>query len=420
LANFSVSDASDAPNHPLAVRMAVIAGVSQNVVIGTVMGSFSVLLASVQERLGVKAEMAAAGMVAMLLGGSVLAPIVGVLAARYSLRILLMLGAVLTVLGYLILGLTHSYPLYVAAYAFCFGPAMSLAASIGPSTLVTRWFNRNRGLALGLANLPILIAIMPVALNAFLGHYSATTAYLALAGVAAVLMLPLTALAVDYPPGYVPPKADASVKLTADGSLSIAQLLSKSRFWAMSLANVASTTSSVMLGSLLIPMGQSWHFTRGQSAILASIMSLVGIFGSIFFGWVADKIGGSRTLALVGFDCAILWGVLLMQPPFPVVALAIGLIGMHGSAAIPSLGRAISDVFGQPSYSRGFGLNTVIALPFMGVGLIGGPLIARLTGSFAIPVTCMVVFFSLAVVLALYASTGERRGRGAKLAAEMA
>jgi MFS family permease len=297
---------------------------------------------------------------------------------------------------------------------------MSLAGSIGPATLVTRWFNHNRGLALGLVHLPIVIAIVPVALNAFIGSYGYVAAYLTLAGFAAVLMLPLTALTVDHPPGYVPPVAEGGAKRTADGSLSVTQLLGNPRFWALSLANVASTTSSVMLGSLLVPMGQSWHFTRGESALLASIMSLVGIAGSVLFGWIADKIGGSRALAVVGFDCAVLWGILLLQPPFPVVALVVGLIGMHGAAAIPSLGRAITDIFGQPSYSRGFGLNTVIAMPFMFAGIIGGARVARETGSFALPITCMVVFFSLAIVLALYASSGERRGRRPALAAELA
>jgi MFS family permease len=397
------------PNHPLAKRMGLIAGVSHNVVVGTVMGSFSVMLASVETRLGVKLEQASAAILLMMVGSAALAPIVGVLVARYSLRLLLMIGAVLTVLGYLILGLTNSFPLYLAAYGLCFGPALSLAGSIGPATLVTRWFNHNRGLALGLVHLPIMIAIMPVAINAFIGDFGAQAAYLTLAGVSALLMLPLTALAVDHPPGYQPPAATVE-KRTADGSLSVGQLLGRPKFWALSLANCASITSSVMMGTLLVPMGETWDFTRGQSALLASLMSMVGIAGSVLFGWVADKLGGGRTLALVAFDCAILWSLLLLKPPFAMVAIIVGLIGMHGAGAIPALGKGISDTFGQPSYSRGFGLNTVIALPFMALAMIGASRIARETGSFAIPITTMAVVFAAAVFLGLYAASGRKAG----------
>src|SRR3546814_8840494 len=94
-------------------------------------------------------------------------------------------------------------------------------------------------------------------------------------------------------------------------------------------------TSSVLLGSLLLPMGISWGFERSDAALIQSIMALVGILGSVLFGFVADKLGGGRSLALIGFNCAVLWAILLMHPPFAVTAIVVGLIGMHGAGAIP-------------------------------------------------------------------------------------
>jgi MFS family permease len=401
------NEVADVPNHPLAVRMGVIAGVSHNVVIGTIMGSFSVLLASAEQRLNIAATQASTGIPLVLLGASISAPIIGVLIGKFSLRLILLIGALLTVVGFLTLGLTHSYLLYVIAYGLCFGPAMSLAGSIGPATLVARWFNQNRGLALGVVHLPVVIAIMPVGLNWFIEHYGATAAYLALAMLAALVLVPLTLLAVDHPPTGETVAPEPAEKRTADGSFSVAQLLSKPRFWAICLAATASMTSSLMLGSLLVPMGQSWDFTRGQSALLASIMSLVGIAGSVLFGWIADKLGGGRTLALVAFDCAILWAVLLTEPPFLIVALVVGLIGMHGAGAIPGLGRAISDAFGQATFSRGFGLNTIISLPFVAVGVVGSAK-AGSNGSFAPAIMAIVGFFVVAMLLGLYGATGPK------------
>ena len=349
--------AADQPsNHPLAVRMGVIAGVSHNVVIGTVMGSFGLMLASVEQRLGISGEQAAVGIPLVLVGSSILAPFVGVLIARLSLRLLLMVGALLTVAGYLTLAWTNSYALYLLAYGLCFGPAMSLAGSIGPATLVTRWFHRNRGLALGIVHLPIVIALVPWLLDQALRSYSATTIYLSIGIFTAVVLVPLIALTVDHPPEAETLAPEPEDKRTADGSFSIAQLLARPRFWALCVAAIASMTSSVMLGSLLVPMGMSWGFTRSEAAILQSIMSTVGIAGSILFGWVADRLGGGRSLALIAFDCALLWIVLLFHPPFWLAACIVGLIGMHGAGAIPTLGRGLSDTFGQASYSRGFGL----------------------------------------------------------------
>lgn len=389
--------------------MGVIAGVSHNVVIGTIMGSFGLMLASVEQRLGVSGEEAAIGIPLVLVGSSILAPFVGVLIARYSLRLLLMAGALLTVAGYFLLAITNSYAFYLLAYGLCFGPAMSLAGSIGPATLVTRWFHRNRGLALGIVHLPVVIAIVPWALERALGHYTPATLYAGIGTIAAVLLVPLILFTVDHPPSHdetmAPEPAD---KRTADGSFSIGQLLVRPRFWALCLAAIASMTGSVLLGSLLVPMGMSWGFTRPEAALLQSIMSLVGLAGSILFGWISDKLGGGRTLALIGFDCAVLWLILLQHPPFAAAAVVVGLIGMHGVGAIPALGRGLSDTFGQASYSRGFGLNSLIGLPFIALGVVGAARVFSTTGSYDLAITAMAAFFAVAVALGLYGAGGAK------------
>lgn len=399
--------AGDQPNHPLAGRMALIAGLSNNIIIGSLMGSFGIFLASVQLHLDVELEQASVGMMVMLVGASALAPIIGVMIARYSLRALLITGTVMMVLGFLILGFTTSYPIYLAVFGLLFGPALSLAGSMGPATLVTRWFNQNRGLALGLIHLPIIVGIMPIGLNAFLSIYSVQAAYLTLAAVGALVLLPVVMLTIDYPPGYAAPIV-AGEQRTVDGSLSVGQLVSKPKFWALALAYICSTTSSVTLGSLLIPMAETWDFTRSQAALLASIMAMVGLAGSILFGWVADKLGGGRTLALIGCNCALLWSLLLLESSFFVVAIIIGLIGLHGVGAVPAFGRGLSDAYGQASYSRGVGLSSVISLPFKAIAMIGASRIATETGSFAIPVTVMACVFVGAVACGLYAASGAK------------
>jgi len=397
--------------------MGIIAGVSHNVVIGTVFGSFGLMLASIEQRLGVSAEAAAAGMPLVLVGSSVLAPIAGVLIARFSLRLLLMIGALLTVAGYFTLAFTQSYIMYLAAYGLMFGPAMSLAGSIGPATLVTRWFHRNRGLALGVVHLPVVIAIVPWTLERALRTYEPTTLYLGVGIITAILLIPLILLTVDHPPTGETPAPEPEDKRTSDGSFSVAQLLARPRFWALCLAAIASMTSSVLLGSLLVPMGISWGFERSDAALIQSIMALVGILGSVLFGFVADKLGGGRSLALIGFNCAVLWAILLMHPPFAVTAIVVGLIGMHGAGAIPTLGRGLSDTFGQASYSRGFGLNTLIGLPFIAFAVMGSAKVFTVTGSYDLAIQGIALFFVAATFFGLYGATGAKvEGPGKEMA----
>ena len=401
-------DNQSTANHPLAARMGIVAGLSHNMLIGTIFGAFSVLIASIEERMHVSPEEAALGIPLVVVVSSLLSPVVGVAVTKYSLRIMLFFGALLAALAFLLLALTNSYVIYLVAYAFLLGPSIAIGGAIGPATLVTRWFSTNRGLALGLVHLPIVVAIMPVLSNWVLENHGAQITYLMLAALVGVVLLPATLLTVDTPPeneqeNKQNSQTDTHNNINVDASMGVGTLLKNIRFWKLALSASALTTGSVILGTIMIPMAISWGIDRTNAAILASVMSLVGIIGSVAFGWVADRLGGLRGLALLAINCALLWAALLIHPSFPVLLIIIGLIGMHGAGMIPNVSRAISDVFGAASFSRGFGLVTIVSLPFTVIGVIGSQAAYSSTGSYSGAIITMIVFYSIATVLALLA-----------------
>jgi cyanate permease len=402
--------ASDLPNHPLAVRMGVIAALSFNILIGSIFGTAGVLLRPMQERLHVTAEMSSAGVPLVMVGSAVLASVAGVLAGRYSLRVLMAASAVVSACAWLILAFSTSYVLYIVAYGLLLGPAMALAGAVLPPTLVTRWFHRNRGLAIGLVHLPIMVAILPVATNWVIEHYGLQTAFLMLAGLSGLVLLPAALLVIDHPPGETAREASQIPPVgVAGGGLSVPQLLRNRYFWALAVAVGAINTSSVLLGVHLVSMGESWGFSRDNAALLTSVMSLVGVVGSVLFGAIADRLGGTRTLALIVFDAGVLWLTFLAGLPFIGVMIVVGLIGMHGSGAIPSLSRALADALGQESFSRAYGLASTVTLPLMVLGVLGTGTVYRLNGNYAVAVLAMVAYFALAIPLALYGGRSGRR-----------
>jgi MFS family permease len=362
--------------------MGLIAGISHNMVVGCLMGSFSVMLASVETRLQVTRELSSLGGPVVIFGSALIASGVGVLMARYSLRTLLFLGACLSLAGYLILAFTTSYPLYIASYALLFGPSMAIAGSVGPATLVTRWFTRNRGLALGLVHLSIVVAIMPVLCNWVLENHGAQATYLMLAGIVAVTLVPVTLLVRDHPPGAEAPAA-ADENAAADTGVTVGQIVRRPAFWGLAIAAAAVITGIMILTFNMIPLAQWLGIDRTHGAILQSIMSFSGMAGSVLFGWVADRIGGARGLALLAFNFAVLMGLLLLDLPFPVLAVVIGLLGLHGAGMIPNLSRALADAFGPQSFSRAFGLSTSLSVPFTIIGLVGMGIVFTHTQSYA-------------------------------------
>lgn len=434
LAQVAASDVSGAPNHPLAVRMAIIAGLSHNMIIGCLMGSFSVMLVSVEQRMGVTREMSSGVGALVIFGSALMSSFVGPLMAKYSLRLLMFLGVTLSLAGYLLLAFTNSYSLYVGSYLMLFGPGMAISGAVGPATLVTRWFNRNRGLALGLVHLSLVVAVMPLLANWMLERHGAQAVYLLMAGLVGVILLPATLAIRDYPPAsvsgakagdvgaslsvaeavedFVPgiddPLAEAE-KLGAgpaaqSDSMTVGQILRAPAFWALSITAAMIITSIMVLTFNMIPIAESLGIDRDRGALLQAIMSFSGMAGSILFGWVADRIGGARGIALLAFNSAVLLILLQLDLPYAALAVVIGLLGLHGAGMIPNISRALAFSLGQGSFSRAFGLQSALSVPFTAVGIWAMGAAFTRTGSYSVALVGVLVALLVTVPFALWAA----------------
>lgn len=395
-------------NHPLAIRMGVLAWLSHNVLIGAVFGTPAILLRPMAERMQVSAELASAGVPLVMVGSAVLASVAGVFAARFSLRSLMAASAGAAMLAWLLLAFSPSFISYIIAYGLLLGPAMALAGIVVPPTLVTRWFNRNRGLAIGLVHLPVIVTILPVAGNWMIERHGVETLFFVLAGLSGVLLL-CSLLVIDHPP-HETAKGAMEVQDAAaaqGGGLTVPQLLKNPYFWALALAVSAMNTSVVLLGVHLVNMAETWGLTRDNGALLASAMALCGIAGSILFGMLADRIGGARTVALVVFDGLVLWVLLTLGLPFPALLVVIGLMGMHGSAGIPAASRAYADALGAASFSRAYGLSATVTMPITIACIIAAGTGARITGGYTITLIVMAAYCAAGLALALFAARGR-------------
>jgi cyanate permease len=399
------------PNDPRAVRMGAIAWLAHNIIVGSIFGSAGVLLIPLQERLQISRGLASIGVPMVIVGSAILASVAGVLAGRYTLRRLMAVSGALLALAWLVLAFAHSYWLFLISYGLLLGPAMAIGGSVLPPTLVTRWFQRHRGLAIGIVHLPIVITIMPLAASLVIEHFGVTALFFALAAFAAVTLIPASLALIEYPHGHDPSQRGGETAAermargapSAEPAFTVPQLLKNVRFWLLALAVGAINTSSVVLAAHLPSMGVAWGYATTSAAALASIMSLVGMAGSIIFGFVSDKIGGARTLALIAFDDVILWLLLLMDLPYTARAVVIGLIGMHGSGAIPAMSKAMASAFGEASFSRAFGLASTATLPLMVAAVVGFGVVFQARGSYAAGIVAMIAYFVVVIPLAIIA-----------------
>jgi MFS family permease len=392
-------------NHPLASRMTAIAFLAYNLVMGCIFGSYGVLMEPIEAKLGLTRDVSSLGIPLLLLAISVLAPIVGVYAARISIRLLMILGALLLAAGFATLAMATNVTVFLAAYGLLMGPGACLLGTMLPATLVTRWYTVNRGRALGIVNMPLLSAGISPLVAMVLTRYGLTSTYEMLA-VMMLLLVPVLLFVVDFPPDMINRHDRPSTAALADDpGMSTRDVFRSGRFWTLSLAYAAIMVGATVLAAHIVPMAMAWGIDATRSATLLTFSSLGGMAGSVIFGWVADRLGGALTLVILCVDSAILWALMLLHPDFAIIALLAALMGLHGSAVVAVVSLALSQRFGQANYGRLFGLSNLVNLPLMVLGVpIAGYLYVR-TGSY---MSAMLGLIALFVVGAIAAAVGGR------------
>jgi len=357
---------------------------------------------AVDAHLGVGPKESAWGVPLVNLATAVVAPLSGVLAIRYSLRLIMLVGSLLGALGFVLLATTQSYPLYLVAYGLGLGPAMATVGVVLPATLVTRWFVFNRGKALGLVTIPIAIMCLPLSTTWMLHAHGLIATYWALAALSSVCVL-ANLFVIDWPadsPAATAMVAAVSTAPATDNG-SLGKLLASPRFWAIAIASVASNCGTIILTSSMVSIAGSWGFSPAEGATLLSMQTIGGLAGTVVFGWLADRLGGALAMAVLVFDCAILWSALLLHPPFVATVALIILFGVHSSGAIPVTGTVISEIVGRESFSRAYGIFTLVNLPFAFLCVPLAAAVFERTGSYNQALLGQVVFFVVSVPLAL-------------------
>jgi MFS family permease len=190
----------------------------------------------------------------------------------------------------------------------------------------------------------------------------------------------------------------------APGGLTLREIVSRPAFWCLAVASSAIITSIMVLTFGMVTIAEGMGYTREQGAFLQTLMALSGMAGSILFGWVADRLGGFKGLALLAFDFALLMAMLLFKLPYPALMLVVALLGLHGAGMVPNVSRALTSALGQESFSRAFGMSSFLSVIFTAAGLYGMSLSHKILGDYSGSTVGLVALLLVAIPLAFAAS----------------
>jgi MFS family permease len=330
-------------------------------------------------------------------------PLIGRLMDRLGPRSVMELGVVLMAGGLLLAPLTtqpwHLYltiGMLVGAGSICLGYT-------GQSLYLPNWFNRRRGLAIGLAFAGVGIGSMTLLpwVQVMIDQTGWRTACTAIGLLVLIVLAPINLLLRKRPEDIgLRPDGDAVPAASVQKAMSnvvdaewantdwtLGRALATSRFWWLAIG---------YFGGLYIWYAVQVHQTKylldigfGPSVAVWSLgaVSLLGIPGQIFLGHLSDRIGREWVWSIGCAGFAICFAALMALPQVHSLALVYLMVftqGALGYGLTSVLGAIVVEIFQGKHYGSIFGTIQVAALSGGAVGPWVTGVLHDVTGNYSL------------------------------------
>jgi MFS family permease len=267
-----------------------------------------------------RAQVTSGNALSKLVVGPIFGFLAGWLVDRFGPRRVMMIGILMAGAALVGLGWISSLGMFYVFYFFnalgyvCGGPLPN-------QVLLTGWFDRSRGKAMGFAYLGIGIggAAVPWISHALVQHFGWQ---------AALRMLGLGIIAVSLPPALLvkePPRARTSAK-----SASPKPAFKDASFYLLTLGSMCSIAAvSGTQQNLKLLLSLDRHFTQRDAAGVLSLVLAFSIAGRLLIGWLADRFSKKYVMLLT---------YLLVAAGIPLLFLGTTRLILYASAALFGIG----------------------------------------------------------------------------------
>ncbi len=320
-----------------------------------------------------------AGAIAMGIGGIVM----GYLSDRFSTRWVALAGMVF--LGFSLLLIGNQRSLWQFYLLYCVMGGFGAAALDAPLLAnVGTWFERNKGLALGVATAGRSLGqgFVPFVGGILVATYGWRHAYVVL-GTASFALVPLAWL-VRSPPGL----KEAKIAARATSPSEQSEAFPVKPKIAVAWLSVAAIFCCIAMGTPMVhvvALARDAGIDQKSAAGVILLIYVSGFFGRIFFGKMADHIGGIRAyLTASAIQTAFVFWFTQLDSLTGFYILAV-LFGFGMSGVMTCLIVSVREL--TPVYMRGISTGTIFLTGWIGMGLGGyqGGLFFDQSGTYIIP-----------------------------------
>lgn len=265
--------------------------------------------------------------------------------------------------------------------------------SVGYMRLLASWFDRRRGLAIGIAGsgTGLGFAYVPVVTQYAVAAWGWRGGYVCLGLIILCVTLPLVILLLKEHPADVGLEVDGDPEpvVHPEGESpqeqgdTIWQAFRRRDFWYMVLTFVS--VAFVLYGVIphLVPLLEGRGIDTETAAWIASLFGMATFGGRILIGWLVDHFE-ARFVALVFFALSAAgMGLLALDLPIWAVLVSALLLGGSLGAEVDMLAYLTSRYFGLRCFAQIFGTIFAMVMVSMGLGPVIFGAVFDATGSYS-------------------------------------
>jgi len=337
-----------------------------------------------------------------------LVPLAGMLLDKWGANRLIFLGALIGGMGFLLLSQVNTLLMFYVTYILVAVGSIS-TTSILLMALVSHWFDKNTGLAMGIASSGVafgglLLPVIALGIDNFGWRSTVFTLGIGLW----VIVLPLSFLLRRKPPfsadqmkgsgrDVKPKSAGHEASETIVRVESTKDLFKTRPFWIISGALFCHvmTVNSVM--THIMPFLSSIEFDRTKAAFMASTVAILAVIGRVGFGWAADHFNKRHVAVLafaLTFTAAALIGFLNTERTWIIILFPF-FLGVGWGGAVPMSSTLLIAYYGKTKIGSIIGISAGL----MTAGtVIGAPLCGWIYDRFGV---YAIAWFTMSIIMAI-------------------
>ena len=346
---------------------------------------------------------------------AILAIVVGRALDKYSVKNFMMIGAVIYAVGLFSLSFINSYWSLLTIYLTILALGSVMMGNLAVSKLISNWFDKNAGKALGIAAIGISFSgvALPLIVDPLLDLVGWRNVYVIFASVVFFIILPLIFFAVIDDPKTVNQVKDGikthKEEETLPQEITAKDLLSKKVFWMISLAFAFQFMS--MMGVLaFLPvhaskMGleETWYLLGlpvKQYVFAYSLAAFGGVLAKILFGYLIDIMKAAYPSMMAMFLQAIgIFGITYFNEP-SIFLLSAFIFGLGFGAATPLMTACYLRTFGAHNLGKARGIASPIVSPLQPIGVLVTSILIGFQDTYFVAFNIMGCIALVAVILA--------------------